>query len=131
MFRSDAVYNTRVDVSWAAPCEENGVISQYRLQYGKTSSLERQVVSLWPTRRVYVVVSLEMLTQYSFQLQAQNDQGWGPPLTFVVKTKGPASEFALEKSTGFWRRAYPPLGESLGFRVGAGLGFRVWVSVGV
>ena len=39
------------------------------------------------------VTGLAMLTSYSFQIRARNPMGFGPPNEFVVKTKGPASEY--------------------------------------
>ena len=93
VFRNDAVYNTRVDLSWEPPCEQNGKIEEYQLKYGKTSTLARESISLGARDRNYVMTGLEMLTRYSFQIRAKNGEGWGPPLTFVIKTKGPAGEY--------------------------------------
>lgn len=43
-------------------------------------------------RETKQINGLAMLTNYSFELRAENSMGYGPPRKVVVRTKGPASE---------------------------------------
>lgn len=92
IFRHDAVYNARVDLSWKPPCEPNGEIIDYEIEYGGVLTGKRKKVVVGAENEGMKVTGLAMLTSYSFQLRARNSMGYGPPKTFVVKTKGPASK---------------------------------------
>ena len=53
---------------------------------------KRKKVVVGAEKEAMKVTGLAMLTSYSFQIRARNSMGYGPPKTFVVKTKGPAGE---------------------------------------
>lgn len=90
VFRHDAVYNARVDLSWKPPCEPNGKIIEYEIKYGRTSDNSKKEVVVSADKEKHIITDLAMLTAYSFQIRARNDMGYGPPKTFVITTKGPA-----------------------------------------
>ncbi|XP_078347645.1 protein sidekick-2-like isoform X2 [Oculina patagonica] len=90
IFRHDAVYNARVDLSWKPPCEPNGKIIDYEIEYGGVLTGKRKKVVVGAENEGMKVTGLTMETSYSFQLRARNSMGYGPPKTFVVETKGPA-----------------------------------------
>ena len=92
VFRHDAVYNARVDLSWKPPCEPNGKIIEYEIKYGRTSDNSKKEVVVSADKEKHIITDLAMLTAYSFQIRARNDMGYGPPKTFVITTKGPAGE---------------------------------------
>lgn len=94
VFRHDAVYNARVDLSWKPPCEPNGKILEYEIKYGRTSTNRKDELIVSADKEKHIINGLAMLTAYSFQIRAKNPMGYGPPKTFVVTTKGPASEFS-------------------------------------
>ena len=93
VFRHEAVYNARVDLSWKPPCEPNGEIIDYEIEYGGVLTGKRKKVVVGAEKEGMKVTGLAMLTSYSFQIRARNSMGYGPPKTFVVKTKGPAGEY--------------------------------------
>lgn len=95
VFRHNAVYNARVDLSWKPPCEPNGEIIDYEIKYGITSTSTREKVVVGAEKEGIKVIELAMSTQYFFQVRARNSMGYGPPKSFVVKTKGPAGEYLL------------------------------------
>ena len=95
VFRHDAVYNARVDLSWKPPCEPNGKITEYEIKYGRTSVILKKQVIVTADEEKYVVRNLAISTAYSFQIRARNSMGYGPPKTFVVETKGPAGKFFM------------------------------------
>ena len=90
VFGHDAVYNARVDLSWKLPCEPNGEIIDYEIEYGSVVTSQRKRAVVGGEKESFKVTGLAMLTSYSFQIRARNSVGYGPPKTFVVKTKGPA-----------------------------------------
>lgn len=92
VFGHDAVYNSRVDLSWKLPCEPNGEIIDYEIEYGSVVTSQRKRVVVGGEKESLKVTGLAMLTSYSFQIRARNSMGYGPPKTFVVKTKGPAGK---------------------------------------
>lgn len=92
VFGHDAVYNARVDLSWKPPCEPNGEIIDYEIEYGGVVTSQRKKVVVGGEKESLKVTGLAMLTSYSFQIRARNSMGYGPPKTFVVKTKGPAGK---------------------------------------
>ena len=92
VFEHDAVYNARVDLSWKLPCEPNGDIIDYEIEYGGVATSQRKRVVVGGEKESLKVTGLAMLTSYSFQIRARNSMGYGPPKTFVVKTKGPAGK---------------------------------------
>ena len=92
VFGHDAVYNARVDLSWNLPCEPNGEIIDYEIQYGSVVTSQRKRVVVDGEKETLKVTGLVMLTSYSFQIRARNSMGYGPPKTFVVRTKGPAGK---------------------------------------
>ena len=92
VFGHDAVYNARVDLSWKLPCEPNGEIIDYEIQYGSVVTSQRKRVVVDGEKETLKVTGLVMLTSYSFQIRARNSMGYGPPKTFVIRTKGPAGK---------------------------------------
>lgn len=92
VFGHDAVYNARVDLSWKLPCEPNGEIIDYEIEYGSVVTSQRKRVVVDGEKETLKVTGLVMLTSYSFQIRARNSMGYGPPKTFVVRTKGPAGK---------------------------------------
>lgn len=93
IFTSDAVYNTRVDLSWTPPCEPNGQIIEYEIKYGMVTTSTKKEVIVSAAKEKKIINDLEMLTAYSFQIRARNFMGYSLPKTFVKTTKGPAGEF--------------------------------------
>ena len=83
-----------MDLSWKPPCEPNGEISEYEIKFGKTSTNAKQEVIVSADKEKYIVTGLDMLTDYSFQIRARNPMGYGPPMKFVERTKGPSSKFS-------------------------------------
>ena len=92
VFTSDAVYNTRVDLSWTPPCEPNGQIIDYEIKYGMVTTSTKKEVIVSAAKEKKIINDLEMLTAYSFQIRARNSMGYSLPKTFVKTTKGPAGE---------------------------------------
>ena len=92
IFTSDAVYNTRVDLSWTPPCEPNGQIIEYEIKYGMVTTSTKKEVIVSAAKEKKIINNLEMLTAYSFQIRARNSMGYSLPKTFVKTTKGPAGE---------------------------------------
>ena len=92
VFSHDAVYNARVDLSWKLPCEPNGEIIDYEIEYGGVATGQRKRIVVGGEKESLKVTGLAMLTSYSFQIRAINSMGYGSPKTFVVKTKGPAGQ---------------------------------------
>ena len=81
-----------MDLFWKPPCEPSGNIIQYEIKYGPTSTNNVQRVLVSADRETKQINGLAMLTNYSFELRAENSMGYGPPRKVVVRTKGPASE---------------------------------------
>ena len=97
VFRHDAVYNVRVDLSWKPPCEPNGKITEYEIKYGQTSAISKKEVTVTADEEKLIIKDLKMLKAYSFQIRARNSMGYGPPKTFVVETIGPAGKFLMSR----------------------------------
>ncbi|XP_048575611.1 protein sidekick-2-like isoform X2 [Nematostella vectensis] len=89
-FRTEAVYNTRVDLRWDFPCEANGDIQHFEIEYGKLSQSTLRRIQVPPTPTSYVIEGLEMMVAYSFYIRPKNQLGYGPQSYVPTRTKGPA-----------------------------------------
>ena len=76
------VTDTTVTLSWMSPDPPNGIITQYQIQYGRSSgSFGNNQVT---TDLTYTVTGLITGTQYDFRMRAFTVVGNGPPSDVVA-----------------------------------------------
>jgi len=101
-FEADLVFNDRVNLSWKKPCHPNGKPESYEITYYKTTSSIKSKVTVQPDKTSYVITDLDMLTEYMFEIRFKNDIDYGPSLSFIAQTKGPAGTLVLDFSNSVY-----------------------------
>jgi len=83
-------------IAWSEPHEPNGVITGYRVAYGRRSSLAVPTFddSISASRRDYRVTGLVSYEYYVFTVAAKTQSGWGAEESLIVYTISDRSEFA-------------------------------------
>ena len=94
VFDFDGVYDIEIHVYWEAPCEPNGVITEYILTV-TTGTREVQKKKLGRGTREYKVVGLARVTTYKFKLVAKTSRGDGIPKFLEATTARPAGKCSL------------------------------------
>ena len=103
------VTDTTVTLSWMPPDPPNGIITQYQIQYRRTSSGGSFGNNQMTTDLTYTVTGLMTGTQYDLRVRAFTVVGRGPPSNVVTAFVGKlkyvlllhiiASDFNLFKSS--------------------------------
>lgn len=85
---SDRQYTDLIDVDFAEPCEQNGEILGYRVQYQEFGQRFSNPIQYPASQRRIRVTGLRQQTRYILELSAKTSLGFGQKATIEFYTKG-------------------------------------------
>ena len=94
---SQRIYTSLIDVDFASPCEPNGRVLGYRVEYKEKSGLALPPIEYSKETRRIRISNLRSLTSYLLSLSAKTDVGYGQKATIEFYTKGSTSEYKKSK----------------------------------
>ena len=80
------------------PCEQNGRIIGFKIEYWERAGAETTTVEYGSSKRRIRISKLKPNTEYSLVLSAKNAMGFGEKAARDFKTKGTSSKFWQEKT---------------------------------
>lgn len=89
---SERVYTNVFDLDFDTPCEPNGRIIGFKIEYRERAGAKTTTVEYGSNERRIRISKLKPNTEYSLVLSAKNAMGFGEKAAIDFKTKGTSSK---------------------------------------